>query len=78
MKHAFIPVFTFMLTYSLLAFNTRAQSSPPNMSFGEVTPADFAPAAYAPDSSANAVFLFDHGDVTFDGTYNNNHGFATI
>ena len=78
MKHAFIPVITFMLTYSLLPFNTRAQSGPPNMSFGEVTPADFAPAAYAPDSSATAVFLFDHGDVTFDGTYNNNHGFATV
>lgn len=76
MKHAFIPVFTFMLTYFLLSFNTRAQNGPPDMRFGEVTPADFAPGAYAPDSSANAVFLFDHGEVSYDAGYNNRNGFA--
>ncbi len=79
MKHAALPVLAFGLILSLLCSTlARAQSGPPDMTFGAITPADFAPTAYAPDSTANAVFLLDHGDVTFDGTYSNNHSFATI
>jgi transglutaminase-like putative cysteine protease len=40
----------------------------PDMDFGTVTPETFTPTVYSIDSSADAIVLFDHGEVTFDPT----------
>jgi len=53
----------------LLSPFARAQPEPPDMSFGSVTPETFAPSVYSLDSSANAVYLLDHGEVTYDPSY---------
>src|ERR1700722_194298 len=49
----------------------------PNMDFGAVLPEAFTPVAYDLDSSANAVYLFDHGEVSFDARYSN-YGFSIV
>ena len=62
----------------LLSFlETTAQSGRPDMSFGAVLPTAFSPAVYDLDSSANAVYLFDHGEVSFDARYSN-YGFSIV
>ena len=60
-----------MLTLALLLLTSfaKAQHEPPDMSFGSVTAETFAPTAYSIDSSANAVYLFDHGEVSYDPSY---------
>lgn len=62
----------------LIVSGVNAQPDPPSGIFGDVTPATFAPTAYDSDSSASAVFLFDHGEVTFDPAFNNGHGFSIV
>lgn len=64
MKHVLLPVFELLLTFLFLAPVVNAQSGPPDMSFGSVTPAAFASTPL--DTNANAVFLFDHGVTSFD------------
>jgi hypothetical protein len=66
-----------VLILLLSFFDATAQSGWPNMSFGAVLPEAFAPAVYALDSSANAVYLFDHGEVSFDARYSN-YGFSIV
>jgi hypothetical protein len=66
-----------VLILLLSFFDATAQSGWPNMSFGAVLPEAFAPAVYDLDSSANAVFLFDHGEVSFDARYSN-YGFSIV
>ena len=56
----------------------NAQLWQPEGIFGDVTPATFAPAAYEVDSSASAVYLFDHGIVSFDASYNNSERFSIV
>ncbi|HXB93635.1 MAG TPA: transglutaminase domain-containing protein [Puia sp.] len=56
----------------------NAQPWQPERIFGDVTPGTFAPTAYDTDSSASAVYLFDHGTVSFDPSYNNSHGFSIV
>ena len=57
-----------MLTLALILFSSfvKAPPDPPDMSFGTVTPETFAPSVYGLDSNANAVYLFDHGEITYD------------
>ena len=50
----------------------------PDMDFGTVTPSTFAPVVYSIDSTANAVILFDHGEVNFEPSYANGHTFSYI
>jgi hypothetical protein len=50
----------------------------PDMDFGTVTPSTFAPVVYSIDSTANAVVLFDHGEVNFDPSYANSRAFSYI
>src|SRR5580692_7745635 len=50
----------------------------PDMDFGTVIPATFAPAVYSIDSSANAVILFDQGEVSFEPSYAGSHVFSYI
>lgn len=69
MKHVLSLVFTLPLTFVFLSPVVNAQSDPPDLSFGSVTPGDFA--ATPLDSNANAVFLFDHGVTSFDPVYSN-------
>ena len=69
MKHVFSLVFFLPLTFFFLSPVVKAQSDPPDMSFGGVTSAAFEPEPL--DSNANAVFLFDHGETSFDPTYGN-------
>ena len=50
----------------------------PDMDFGTVTPSTFAPVVYSIDSTANAVILFDHGEVNFEPSYAGSHQFSYI
>lgn len=52
-----------------------AQKNRPKFKFGDVKPEDFTPAAYAVDSAAHAVYLFDAGSSSFVG---NNNGFFSV
>jgi hypothetical protein len=62
-----VPAFVFLLLLSLSHFAVKAQV--PDMDFGAVSPETFAPTVYPLDSSANAVYLFDHGEAKFDPDY---------
>ena len=64
-----------VLLFFLDATDVPAQR--PNMDFGAVLPEAFTPVAYDLDSSANAVYLFDHGGVSFDARYSN-YGFSIV
>ncbi|HEY4063578.1 MAG TPA: transglutaminase domain-containing protein [Puia sp.] len=55
-----------------------AQPGRPDMKFGEVSSQIFAPAVYGLDSNANAVVLFDRGEVVFDEASRDNHGFDIV
>src|SRR5580658_6725141 len=70
---SFLPGWVLILLLSFL----EAAAQPPDMSFGAVLPEAFSPVAYDPDSSANAVYLFDHGEVSFDARYSN-YGFSIV
>lgn len=61
---------------SLLWLGTAfAQKNRPKFKFGDVKPEDFAPTAYAVDSTADAVYLFNTGSSSFVG---NNSGFFSV
>lgn len=77
MKHVISLAFRLALTLFLLPAAVNAQPDPPNMSFGNVTPETFAPAVYPLDSNANAVFLFDHGQISYDPNYRSN-GYCVV
>ena len=64
-----------VLFFFLDAIDVPAQR--PNMDFGAVLPEAFSPVVYDLDSSANAVYLFDHGEVSFDARYSN-YGFSIV
>ena len=72
------PVFALGLLLCFHFSDLSAQSGQPERVFGDVTPATFAPTAYDSASSASAVYLFDHGEVNFDPSYNNNPGFSIV
>ncbi|HEY4336387.1 MAG TPA: DUF3857 domain-containing protein, partial [Puia sp.] len=46
--------------------------------FADVTPGSFAPAVYPIDSSANAIYFFDRGEVNFDASYRSTRVYSTI
>src|SRR6187402_1111863 len=46
----------------MLVFRTLAQDKP-NVKFGKISPADFAPAFYPIDSSADAIVIADIGST---------------
>jgi hypothetical protein len=78
MKHALSLLPGFVLTVLLFfpaTIHVRAQR--PDMDFGAVLPEAFTPVVYDLDSSANAVYLFDHGEVSFDARYSN-YGFSIV
>jgi hypothetical protein len=77
MKCAFRRLPGFLLILLLSFLDTTAQSRRPNMDFGAVLPEAFTPVVYDLDSSANAVYLFDHGEVTFDARHSN-YGFSIV
>lgn len=77
MKCAFSLVPGCVLILLLTFLDTAAQSGRPDMTFGAVPAEDFAPVVYDLDSNANAVYLFDHGDVSFDARYSN-YGFSIV
>ena len=64
-----------LILFSLFA--TAGQPEPPDMSFGSVTAETFAPSVYSVDSNANAVYLFDHGEITYDPSYEHK-GYAVV
>jgi hypothetical protein len=71
MKHVVAPAFGITLILLLFSYVVEAQSDPPGTEPGGVTAATFAPTAYAIDSSANAVYLLDHGEITYDPSFRN-------
>lgn len=77
MKHVTSLAFGLALTLFSLPSAVNAQSDPPDMSFGNVTPETFVPAVYSLDSNANAVYLFDHGQISYDPNYRNN-GYCVV
>jgi uncharacterized protein DUF3858 len=61
----------------LMPLSGLAQQGPSNINFNEPTPETLAPTVYALDSTANAVILFDLGQVKFEeGSYT--HGLGVI
>jgi hypothetical protein len=66
------------LSFCFLFSGVSAQPGQSERIFGDVTPETFAPTVYDSDSSASAVYLFDHGEVGFDPNYNYNHGFSIV
>ena len=62
----------------LLPAALPAQQGRPSMKFGDVLPENFAPTVYALDSNANAIFLFDKGEVVFDESSRTNQGLDII
>ena len=72
MKHVVVLAFALTLTFFLFPFLARAQPGQPDMTFGGVTQETFAPTVYSIDSNANAVYLFDHGVVSYDPAYQHN------
>jgi Domain of Unknown Function with PDB structure (DUF3857) len=77
MKHVVVRALGLTLTFFLYLSPSRAQPGPPEMQFGGITPEAFAPALYPLDSNANAVYLFDHGVVTYDPAYRGN-GYSVV
>lgn len=65
-------ILTLLLTLSSLL---HAEREKPAYKFGNVKPEDFAPTAYAVDSSADAVFLYDIGNSGYEG---NTKGFLDV
>ncbi|BAV08638.1 hypothetical protein FLA_4684 [Filimonas lacunae] len=64
-----------LLPFLLGVTLASAQKKIPKFKFGDVKPEDFAATAYAVDSSADAVYLFDVGYASFEG---NNDGFFNV
>ena len=67
-----------LLTILLSMLNgiVYSQAIRPSIKFGQVTSADFQPKAYAPDSQAHAVILFDVGSAKYD--IDNSGGFNIV
>lgn len=65
---------TVFLLLSMVYFS-HAQSVRTNVKFGDVSAADFATKVYSIDSNAQAVVLFDYGNVKYEG---NNSGFFNV
>jgi hypothetical protein len=74
-----IPLFGLLGLLSPAIVSARQGGPPgrPDMTFGGVTTETFAPMAYGIDSAANAVILFDRGEVNFDPSYNS-QGFSIV
>jgi hypothetical protein len=64
-----------LILFSLFA--AAGGPEPPDMSFGSVSAETFAPSVYGLDSNANAVYLFDHGEITYDPSYEHK-GYAVV
>jgi hypothetical protein len=56
-----------ILLCSFFSFCAPAFSQRPQIKYGDIKPEDFDPSAYAIDSSASAVVLFDVGSATYQG-----------
>ena len=78
MRIAIPPAFVCGLSLCFHFSRLSAQTEQPERIFGDVTPETFARTVYGPDSSASAVYLFDHGIVNFDPAYVNNRGFNMV
>jgi uncharacterized protein DUF3858/transglutaminase superfamily protein len=57
--------FYLLLLQFIFFTETHSQINRLKIQFGDVKPADFEPAAYSADSSANAVYLFNGGYTNF-------------
>jgi hypothetical protein len=77
MKCAFSLLPGCVLILNLTFLDAAAQSGSPDMTFGAVLPEAFAPVVYDLDSNANAIYLFDHGEVSFDARYST-YGFSIV
>ncbi|MBN9298071.1 MAG: DUF3857 and transglutaminase domain-containing protein [Filimonas sp.] len=70
------PKSTFVAAALLLcSLVSVAQKNRPKLKFGDVKPEDFTPTAYEVDSTADAVYIFDSGNSSFEG---NNKGFFNV
>ncbi|GEO12198.1 transglutaminase domain-containing protein [Segetibacter aerophilus] len=63
-----------LLLPSLLVLASPVFSQKPSVKFGDIQPSDFAPTAYAVDSSASGVVLYDVGSSKYEG--NTSGGFS--
>jgi hypothetical protein len=72
MRHSIFLLF--ILFASVQSFSQEAQR--PEMKFGDIKPADFAPTVYSIDSSAQAVILFEVQKVEYEG--DNQGGFSVL
>lgn len=61
---------------SLLSVSVSVFAQRPQIKFGDIKPADFSPSAYAVDSSASGVVLFDAGSSKYEG--DTHGGFSII
>jgi hypothetical protein len=64
-----------LLSTCLCSFFVNAQVNRPNVKFGTVKEADFATNVYSIDSNAQAVVLYDFGEVSYEG---NNAGYFNV
>jgi transglutaminase-like putative cysteine protease len=72
------PLFLWPVLLLLLAARPGIAQRTALMKFGDVPAETFAWQVYAPDSTANAVVLFDKGDVKFEGSNDPEYGFDVI
>src|SRR3954469_10327926 len=56
-----------LLAFVSICIIGSAQKSQQKFKFGDVKPDDFEPTAYAVDSSANAIYLYDVGSSYYQG-----------
>jgi hypothetical protein len=56
-----------LLCSSLIAICFTVSAQRPTVKFGDIKPEDFTPTAYAVDSSASAVVLYDVGSSKYEG-----------
>jgi len=79
MKYLLGPLLAWILTLDPYPSTLLAQ--PPARAvdlFSDITLASFEPATYDIDSSANAIYLFDRGEVNFDAGYRGSRSYSTI
>lgn len=71
---AFLPV----AVWAFLPITLCAQEGRPDMRFGNITSETFAPTVYTLDSSANAVYLFDRGEIAFNTIASHDEGYHVV
>lgn len=63
------------MTLLMVGVRANADKTHPIVKYGKVDPSEFSPTVYSVDSSADAVYLYDKGNVYYEG---NTQGFFSI